>query len=101
MFDHNVSDYTRFWYNTVMENSELLASNEIIDDSCTPEQEDAFRDAIENLEDEDLVAINDYLNAGVEVDSDWHDYWDAFAKYEWSEFVYAYHHVMSRDFSLD
>ena len=84
-----------------MENSELIESHEVINDSCSPDQEEAFRDAIERIEVEDLANINDYLNAGVPAESDWHDYWDAFAHYEWYEFAYAYHHVMSRDFSLD
>jgi hypothetical protein len=84
-----------------MDNTTLIDSNEIIEHSCSPEQADAFRDAIERLQTEDYVAINDYLNARVEPGSDWHDYWDAFAKYEWREFCYAYKHVMSRDFSLD
>ncbi len=84
-----------------MENSELIISHEVIKASCTPDQDDAFRDAIEKIEEEDLANINDYLNAGIAADSDWHDYWDAFAHYEWYEFAAAYHHVMSRDFSLD
>lgn len=84
-----------------MENEELINSNEIIEDSGTADQAAAFSDAIEALQDEDYVAINDYLNAGVAAESDWHDYLDAFARYEWSEFGYAYKHVMGRDFSLD
>lgn len=90
-----------YWYTMDMENSELITTREVIENSCTPDQADAFRDNIEALEDEDYVAINDYLNAGVEPESDWHDYWDAFAKYDWQEFCYAYKHVMGREFSLD
>ena len=83
-----------------MENTELINSHEVIYGSCTPDQEAAFSDMIEALETADYVAINDYLNAGVPLESDWRDYLDAFSHYEWTEFAYAYRHVMGRDFSL-
>jgi hypothetical protein len=84
-----------------METSELIESNEIIEQSCTEDQASAFEQLIESLEVEDYAALNDYLNAGVEPESDWHDYWDAFAKYEWREFGEAFKHVMGRNLSLD
>ena len=84
-----------------MENADLIASHEVIENSTTADQAAAFSDAIEALEDADYAGINDYLNAGVAAGSDWHDYLDAFSRYEWYEFAYAYHHVMGRDFSLD
>lgn len=83
-----------------MENVELINSNEVINGSTTPDQEAAFSDLIEALEDADYTAINDYLNAGVPPESDWRDYLDAFSHYEWNEFAYAYRHVMGRDLSL-
>jgi hypothetical protein len=84
-----------------MDNNELINSHEVINDSTTPDQEAAFSDVIERLEDADYAAINDYLNAGVEAGSDWHDYLNAFSHYEWYEFGYAFKHVMGRDLSLD
>jgi hypothetical protein len=84
-----------------MDNADLLTSHEIIEDSGTPEQASAFEELIENLETADYVALNDQLNAGVPPDSDWRDYWDAFAKYEWYEFAHAYHEVMGQEMRLD
>ncbi len=84
-----------------MNNADLILSGEVIEQSCSEDQAAAFRSAIENLMIEDLVAINDYLNAGVAPDSDWQSYWNAFAKFEWKDFSIAYRHVLDRDFSLD
>lgn len=84
-----------------MDNTNLIASGEVIEQSCSAEQASAFESGVERLGTADLVAINDYLNAGVDPEADWHDYWKAFATYEWKDFTYAYHHVTGRDFSLD
>jgi hypothetical protein len=84
-----------------MDNKDIISSNEVIDTSANNEQAELFEQAIENLEPEDLVAINEYLNAGVPNESHWRDYWDAFAKFEWKDFSNAYAEVMGRPFSLE
>lgn len=84
-----------------MNNAEIVTSHEVIHGSVTADQEAAFSEVIEGLEEADYAAINDYLNAGVEPGSDWHEYLDAFSRYEWFEFGYAFKHVLGRDLSLD
>ena len=84
-----------------MENEALIESHELIRSSCSDDQSAALSRVLEDLQPIDLENINDYLNAGVAVGSDWRAYWDAFSHFEWYEFAYAFHHVMSRDFSLD
>jgi hypothetical protein len=63
-----------------MNNADIVTSQDVIEQSANNEQMDLFEGIVEALETEDLVALNDYLNAGVAADSDWRDYWDAFAR---------------------
>jgi hypothetical protein len=84
-----------------MNNADIVTSQDVIEQSANNEQMDLFEGIVEALETEDLVALNDYLNAGVAADSDWRDYWDAFAKYTWLEFGEAFHDVLGRDLTLE
>jgi len=84
-----------------MNNEDLIESHELIHECENDDQTSALGRVIEDLEPIDLSNINDYLNAGVEANSDWRTYWTAFSHFEWYEFSYAFHHVMSRDLSLD
>jgi hypothetical protein len=84
-----------------MNNADLIMSHEVIAQSASSDQLYAYQQAVENVADVDLVAINDYLNAGVTAGSDWREYSDVFATYEWYQFAEAYRHVLDRDFSLD
>ena len=84
-----------------MSNDELLASHELIKESGSDAQTAALRQQIEDLEQEDLEKINNYLNAGVAPDSNWQDYYYALCDYEWYQVEEAFRKVMGRDLSLD
>jgi hypothetical protein len=83
-----------------MNNTDIVTSHEVIDTSADNDQMELFELAISRLDHDELNEINDYLGAGVAADSDWRDYWNAFAKYEWNDFSNAYYEVMGRNFAL-